>query len=95
VAAAGADGGGAGGGALAAQYRRVVARRGKRKATVAVGHAILCIAYHLLTRGTMYDDAGRAERAERQRRQAEQRAVRQLQALGYTVTLTPTAKEAA
>jgi transposase len=83
------------GSALAAQYRRVAVRRGKRKATVAVGHAILRIAYHLLTRGTMYDDAGRAERAERQRRQAEQRAVRQLQALGYSVTLTPTAKEAA
>jgi transposase len=80
---------------LAAQYRRVMVRRGKRKATVAVGHTILRIAYHLLTRETTYDDASRAERTEHQRRRLEQRAVRQLQALGYQVSLTPTTKEAA
>ena len=35
---------------LAAQYRRLAARRGKKKAAVAVGHTILVIAYHLLQR---------------------------------------------
>ena len=83
------------GSALAAQYRRLLVRRGKRRATTAVGHTILRIAYYLLTRGTTYDDASRAERSERQRRRLEQRAVHQLQALGYTVTLTPTTKEVA
>ena len=77
------------GSALAAQYRRVMVRRGKRRATMAVGHAILRIAYYLLTRQTTYDAASRAERTERQRRRLEQRAVRQLQSLGYQVTLTP------
>ena len=41
-----------------------------------------------MTRQTMYDDASRAERTDRERRRLEQRAVRQLQALGYQVTLT-------
>src|SRR4051795_8053936 len=34
--------------ALAGDYRRLVARRGKKKATIAVGHRILVIAYHVL-----------------------------------------------
>ena len=37
---------------LGAQYRRLVARRGKKKAAVAVGHTMLVIAYYLLTRQT-------------------------------------------
>jgi transposase len=83
------------GSALAGLYRRVTVRRGKQRATTAVGHAILRIAYHLLTERTTYDDARRAEAAERQRQHLERRAVRQLQALGYQVTLTPATKEAA
>jgi hypothetical protein len=35
---------------LAAQYRRLAARRGKKKAIGAVGHSILVIAYDVLTR---------------------------------------------
>ena len=43
---------------LGAQFRRLAARRGKKKAAVAVGHTILVIAYHLLTEGTAYQDLG-------------------------------------
>jgi transposase len=35
---------------LAAQDRRIAARRGEKRAPVAVGHTILAIAYHILTR---------------------------------------------
>jgi hypothetical protein len=35
-----------------------VTRRGKRKEDVAVGHTILTIAYHLLSRGTEYTNVG-------------------------------------
>src|SRR5437762_7429123 len=42
---------------LAAQYRRLTARRGKKKAAVALGHSILIIVYHLLTRAEVYQDA--------------------------------------
>ncbi len=74
---------------LGAQYQRLVARRGKKKATVAVAHTILVIAYHLLRRGTTYDDLGNRYFDERDRRAVEHRLVHRLQGLGYKVTLEP------
>jgi transposase len=76
---------------LAAQYRRLTARRGKKRAAVAVGHSILVIAYHILKAGTVYDDLGPAFFDERQRARTERRLVQRLEALGYAVTLQPTA----
>jgi transposase len=38
---------------LSAQYRRLAARRGKKRAAIAVAHSILVIAYHLIQRGTV------------------------------------------
>jgi transposase len=71
---------------LGAQYRRLARRRGKQKATVAVAHSILVIAYHLLTSPEPYRDLGpdyfdRADPAAE-----EQRLVRRVRQLGYTVT---------
>ena len=43
---------------LAAQYRRLAARRGKRRALMAVGHSILVIFYHLLKEQREYLDLG-------------------------------------
>ena len=43
---------------LGAQYRRFARRLGAKKAAVAVGHAILVIAYHVLRDGTPYRDLG-------------------------------------
>jgi len=37
---------------LSAQYHRIAARRGSKRAILAVGHSILTISYHLLTRPT-------------------------------------------
>ncbi len=76
---------------LGALYRRLAARRGKKKATVAVGHAILVIAYHMLQDGTVYQDLGPAHFDERDRDAVERRLVRRLQRLGYKVTLEPAA----
>jgi transposase len=76
---------------LAAQYRRLTARRGKKRAAIAVGHSILVIAYHILKAGTTYDDLGPASFDTRERAGVERRLVRRLEALGYTVTLQPTA----
>jgi transposase len=73
---------------LGAQYRRLKARHGHQKAIVAVGHSILTIAYHLLSRQTTDTDLGPTYLDERRRARAQQRAVDQLQALGYEVTLT-------
>lgn len=43
---------------LAAQYRRITARRGKKRALIALGHTVLVIAYELLTRKQPYRDLG-------------------------------------
>lgn len=76
---------------LAAQFRRLSARRGAKKAAVAVGHSILVIAYHLLRDGTVYQDLGDTYFDHRNRAQLERRLVQRLEALGNTVTVTPAA----
>ena len=58
---------------LAAQYRRIAARRGKKRALVALGHTILVIVYHILTRREPYRDLGPAHFDELDRQRVEQR----------------------
>ena len=76
---------------LAAQFHRLAARRGRKKAAIAVAHSILVIAYHLLARGTTYQDLGVHYFEERDRRAVERRAVRRLEGLGFKVILEPAA----
>jgi len=75
---------------LAAQYRRLAARRGQRRAAMAVGHTILSIIYYLLLRGTTYQELGGGYFDERDRHAVERRLVRRLEALGNKVVLEPT-----
>jgi transposase len=74
---------------LAAQYHRLSARRGKKRAAMAVGHTILVIVYHLLKRGTNYEELGGGYFDERDRLAVERRLVRRLEALGHKVVLEP------
>jgi transposase len=74
---------------LRAQDRRLAARRGKKKAAVAVGHSILVIADHLLTRHIDDQDLGPHSFAERDREAVKRRLVRRLEDLGDAVTVTP------
>jgi transposase len=77
-------------GSLAAQYRRLAARRGAKRAAVAVGHRILVIAYHLLADDTAsYTDLGTTYFDERDRHRLAHRLVTRLEGLGYTVQLHP------
>ena len=76
---------------LAAQFWRLARRIGKKKAALAVGHSILVIAWHLLANDCDYAELGGDFFVRRDSDQARQRAVAQLQALGYHVTLEPTA----
>jgi transposase len=73
--------------ALAARYRRLMHRRGHRKAIVAVGRSILEISYYIFSRATTYQELGRdyfdAQHSERLKRHS----VALLQRLGYRVTL--------
>jgi len=72
---------------LSAQYRRLVTRRGKKRALVAVGHSILVIGYHLLLRKEIYKDLGGNYFDEQHRRQVKIRLVNRLERLGYKVAL--------
>ena len=75
---------------LAAQYARIKGRRGHQKATVAVAHSILVIAWHLVTRNEPYSDLGADYFIDRQSSQAyTNRLVRQLERMNYKVTLEP------
>jgi transposase len=76
---------------LAAQFWRLARRIGKKKAAMAVGHSILVITWHLLTADCDYQDLGGDYFVRRDADRARQRAVAQLQALGYQVTLQPLA----
>lgn len=72
---------------LGEQYHRIAARRGKRRAAVAVAHSIIVIIYHLLRESGTYEDLGYRYFDERDRQRTTHRLVQRLSALGYTVTL--------
>lgn len=72
---------------LGAQYRRIAARRGAKRAAVAVAHTILVIIYHMLRDGTLYADLGATYFDERDKLAVARRAKKRLQALGFTVTI--------
>jgi transposase len=75
---------------LQARYRRLAARRGKKRALVAVGHSILIAIWHMLSNDIDYHDLGadhflnRIDPAKQARR-----LVHQLQQLGYQTLVTP------
>jgi len=73
--------------ALAAQYRRLVKRRGTKKARVAVGHSILRIVYHSLSRKQDYHELGGDVGDRRSVEVQRQQLIRRLEALGLTVTV--------
>ena len=74
---------------LSAQYHRLARRIGKKKAAVAVSHSLLVIIYHVLSTKHPYSDLGADYFEQRDSARLTQRSVRQLEALGYTVTLVP------
>jgi transposase len=78
---------------LGERYRRIVKRRGKLKALVATARSILVIVWHLLTnRAARYQDLGPGYYTSRIDKDRKTRNhIRQLEALGFTVTLTPAA----
>jgi transposase len=76
---------------LGARYRRIVKRRGRKKALVAIARSILVIAWHLINDpDTEYSDLGsdyHQRLIDPNRRTRD--LVRQLKALGHDVTLAP------
>ena len=76
---------------LAAQYKRIAARRGKKRALMAVGPTILTLVYMMLTRRQPYQDLGAAYFDQREQHRVERRLVQRLERLGYKVSLQPKA----
>ena len=78
---------------LGERYRRIARRRGKKRAIVATGRSILIIIWHLLQDpDARFHDLGPDYFSRRTNPDTKKNShVRQLEALGYTVTLTPAA----
>jgi transposase len=79
---------------LSAFYRRLAARRGRKRALVGLGHALLVIMYHMQRTGTDYTDLGGDYFERRDKDRITSRLVRRLESLGLKVTLEPTAQAA-
>ncbi|HEX9236503.1 MAG TPA: IS110 family transposase, partial [Actinomycetota bacterium] len=73
-----------------AQYARLKGRRGPAKATIAVAHSLLVVAYYVLSRDECYHDLGADYFLNRESPDHHaKRLVRQLARLGYEVDLHP------
>jgi transposase len=72
---------------LGARYRRIATRRGPQKANVAIQHSILTVIWHLGRDGTIYDDPGADYFTRLHPDRTKTRALHQLEARGYQVTL--------
>jgi transposase len=75
---------------LDARYRRIASRRGPMKANVAIQHKMLTIIWHMATTGTLYEDPGADYFSRLHPERAKNRALHQLEAMGYKVTLDRT-----
>lgn len=74
---------------LAVRYRKIATRRGPIRAVVAIEHTILTAVWHMLRNGEVYADLGPDYLAFRNPDRTRNAALRQLENLGYDVTLTP------
>lgn len=79
---------------LASKYKRLAARRGGKKALVAIEHTILNAIWSMGNTGAYYDDPGSDYYLRHDPERARRNATRQLERLGWTVTLTPAAHTA-
>jgi len=72
---------------LGAVYRRIAARRGRKRAAIAIGRRILEIAYYVLRDGVAYEELGANFYDERKKDAVVRNAVKRLERLGYKVTV--------
>jgi len=79
---------------LAAKYRRLAARRGGKKALVAIEHTLLTTIWSMGNTGAEYDDPGPDYYIRHNPERVLRNATRQLERLGYSVTPSPTAQTA-
>jgi len=73
---------------LSAQFRRLAARKGKKRAIVAVGHTILVIVFHMLKNHQPYRDLGADYFDRRNAEQLKRALIRRLERLGLQVSVS-------
>lgn len=71
------------------KFYRLRARRGTRRAAMAIAHKILIAAYHLLSTGGPYRELGATYLDGLEKRRTTRNLVRRLERLGYEVTIGP------
>jgi transposase len=76
------------------KFYRLKARRGYKRAAVAIAHKILVSIYHMLSQSVSYNDLGDLYLDKLNTHHLTRNLVHRLQRLGYTVTLTPQEKAA-
>jgi transposase len=72
---------------LSAQYRRIAARRGRNRATVAAAHSILIIVYHILKNKESFYDLGGDFFDQKRRDNLIKQSIKRLEALGLKITV--------
>jgi transposase len=76
---------------LSALYQRLAARRGKKRAIIAVAHSIVVSAFHMLSRHEPYRELGANYFDNRRQAHLVDQLTRRIERLGYRVTLEPVA----
>ena len=74
---------------LSSQFRRLAARRGKKRAIIAVAHTLIVIGYHLQKNQSNYDDLGGNYFDRIHSDGLKRYLVKRLEQLGHKVTLEP------
>lgn len=68
-----------------AKYHNLAARRGKKRALIAIGHKILCAAYHIIKNGEAFKELGYEYLAERKKNNRIDKLKRELKEYGYKI----------
>ncbi|MGC2547880.1 MAG: IS110 family transposase [Silvibacterium sp.] len=74
---------------LSAQFKRLAARRGSKRAIIAVAHSLLVVGYHLQKNCCLYQELGGNYFDHLHAEGLKQHLVKRLESLGLTVTLEP------
>lgn len=72
---------------FSARYQRLAARRGPKRAAMAVAHSILVAIYRMISDGAHFHDLGPHFHDEQRKERVVRRSVQRLQELGYRVTI--------
>jgi transposase len=71
---------------FASQYKRIAARRGKKRAAIAVAHSMLIVVYHMISKRQPYQELGQDYFDKLNSQYRAKKLIKQLESLGYTVT---------